>query len=511
MTHILAQRNPLCAALAITAILSLLFLASCTAQHFSRLTPPADTFRIERLDDLPWRELWQGFIFNGEKVGFTRLSIEKIPGSENFRIVSEAELRILFIGMEKQISTKSDDIVGPDLTLVSFRDEEDIGGGPVIIEGEVKNGVFTSTRHFGDTVQTFEETVYKPLYPASVINLYPVVTGISVGSRLRYTVYDPQSQSFAEVTQSVVSFEQNDDLAIEPSYKLISAMSGQEVSTWINPRGEAVFELGMGGVLITVKETESEARRYLIETGLNKKDFVLDFSLVKTEKELPCPRETTYLEVTLDGIADDLPPIQGPGQTAAFLENGKTILYRITSDPAASPPVQAEELPPGMRHAYLSPAAGIESDSPEIREAALRIVAGYDDAREQINVLSRWIALNVADEAVDNPSALKVLRERRGECQAHTLLFAALARSLGIPTRLIAGLLYIEGLGFFYHSWAECRLDGWIAVDPTLGQTGIDATHIKLVEGPYPSSVLKLGNVVGKVRAEILDYRSFCQ
>ena len=99
MKHILAQRNPLCAALAITAILSLLFLASCTAQHFSRLTPPADTFRIERLDDLPWRELWQGFIFNGEKVGFTRLSIEKISGSENFRIVSEAELRILFIGM----------------------------------------------------------------------------------------------------------------------------------------------------------------------------------------------------------------------------------------------------------------------------------------------------------------------------------------------------------------------------------------------------------------------------
>lgn len=487
------------------------FIASCTPPHFTRLTPPADTFRIERLDNLPWRELWQGFIFNGEKVGFTRLSIEKIPESENFRIVSEAELRILFIGMEKQISTKSEDIVGPDLTLVSFRDEEDIGGGPIIIEGELKDGVFISTRHIGDTVQTFEETVQEPLYPASIINLYPIVKGLSVGARYRYTVYDPQGQSFAEVSQTVVAFEQNDELGIEPSYKLISTMSGQEVSTWINLKGEAVFELGMAGVMITVREDESEARRYLIETGLNKKDFVLDFSLIKTERELPCPRETTFLEVTVDGIADDLQPIQGPGQSSELLENGKTILYRIESDPAASLPVHKEEISPAMRKAYLSPSPGIESDTPEIKEAALRITAVSDDARGQIAALARWISLNIAEEAVDNPSALQVLHERRGECQAHTFLFAAMARALGIPTRLVAGLLYIEGLGFFYHSWAECQLEGWIAVDPTLGQIGVDATHIKLVEGAHPSSAVKLGGVVGKVRAEILDFKSSCQ
>jgi transglutaminase-like putative cysteine protease len=49
---------------------------------------------------------------------------------------------------------------------------------------------------------------------------------------------------------------------------------------------------------------------------------------------------------------------------------------------------------------------------------------------------------------------------------------AALARSLGIPTRVVNGIVYSDDYaGFYYHTWAESLLDsGWIAIDPTFGR-----------------------------------------
>lgn len=75
---------------------------------------------------------------------------------------------------------------------------------------------------------------------------------------------------------------------------------------------------------------------------------------------------------------------------------------------------------------------------------------------------------------------------------------------------LAGGLVYMEGMGFLFHNWAESYIDGWIAVDPTFNQVGIDDTHIKLAEDPFWISILDLGKVVGKIKAEIIDYQATC-
>jgi transglutaminase-like putative cysteine protease len=86
-----------------------------------------------------------------------------------------------------------------------------------------------------------------------------------------------------------------------------------------------------------------------------------------------------------------------------------------------------------------------------------------------------------------------------------------MARAVGIPTKLVAGLVYMEGLGFLYHSWAESYADGWVTVDPTFNQVGVDTTHIKLVEGLSWTSTLSVGTVVGKIKARIIDNRNSCK
>ena len=107
--------------------------------------------------------------------------------------------------------------------------------------------------------------------------------------------------------------------------------------------------------------------------------------------------------------------------------------------------------------------------------------------------------LNLKKEMIDTVTALDALLEKRGECQSHTYLFAALARASGIPTRVVNGLVYSrEYEGFLYHAWPEVFVGEWKAMDPTFGQDRVDATHIKLTENPNESP-FHLMEFVGKI------------
>jgi transglutaminase-like putative cysteine protease len=78
-----------------------------------------------------------------------------------------------------------------------------------------------------------------------------------------------------------------------------------------------------------------------------------------------------------------------------------------------------------------------------------------------------------------------------------------MARSLGIPARLVAGLLVSDGR-FRYRGWAEVWIDGWVPVDPTLGQIPADAGHIRLltrITARAPAIV----SLVGAVRPALLQ------
>lgn len=65
----------------ISVLLTLLvfLLNSCASLYFQTLPAPTEPLKIKDLGELPYQELWQGFVFNGEKVGFMNLKI--VPNS----------------------------------------------------------------------------------------------------------------------------------------------------------------------------------------------------------------------------------------------------------------------------------------------------------------------------------------------------------------------------------------------------------------------------------------------
>jgi transglutaminase-like putative cysteine protease len=151
----------------------------------------------------------------------------------------------------------------------------------------------------------------------------------------------------------------------------------------------------------------------------------------------------------------------------------------------------------------------VQAHDPAIRSLAAKITAGRDGSRERIRAVLGWLEENIRKEPVDAFSALDVLDSRRAECQGHTYLYTAFMRSLGVPTRVVNGLVYSsEHGGFLYHSWAESFVEGaWRAVDPTFNQTEADATHIALVYGEGLAELIPLVDWVGDTRIRVLEAR----
>ena len=474
----------------------LLVLPGCASRYFRPAgPPPAEPVRYS-LADLRWHEYWTGIMLNADKIGFTHTVIKPVPGEPgHYAIHSEASLLIQVLGLAKNLQFHAEDVVNEDLTLVRFDYDYNIDGNRLQISGTQDPGTLRTTmRNAGRaTEQNFQAK--NPIYPASVIDLYPVVNGLKLGAQYRYQVYSGETQSLLDVRQSVEGYESS-DLFTGKAFKVSTSASGNNSTTWIDEAGQPLLELALSGVMMSALEGESEAKRYLALAALNKRDTLIDFSLVKPDRPIPDPRHTTRLNIGIAGVST--PPVASPAQRCEPANAGWTC--EISAGADAAPPATAES------GKYLSPSVTVPSDALAIRDLARNVAGAAPTQKEQTARLIAWIQANIKKVPVDSFSALDVLQTKQAECQGHAYLYTALARSLGIPTRVVSGLVYSEQFkGFLYHSWSVSSIDGrWLAVDPTFGQTEADATHIEVAEGDSAADVLPLVEWVGKVRIRIL-------
>ena len=153
----------------------------------------------------------------------------------------------------------------------------------------------------------------------------------------------------------------------------------------------------------------------------------------------------------------------------------------------------------------LSDSPEIQSNHTLIKNLVREIIKDEKNSWKAAQNINVWVFKNMDKVLVDSFTALDALRERRGECQSHTNLFIALARAGGIPAKVVNGMVYSKDYqGFVYHAWPEVYIGKWRALDPTLGQNVVDATHIKLYEGEKDDP-LKMMEFVGKLQIEIIE------
>jgi len=473
-------------------LFALVLLSSgCATRYFHDAGVPPQPAALA-LESWPHREIWTGVVFNGEKIGFTRREVRAAADAPGrWEIESEAVMRLQFLGVDKRIRLHAVDRVRPDLTLEAFSYAHEIDGNRMQVAGKAEAASVSFSVKARGSEENRTLKVEKPLYPSSALAFLPLEKGIRIGASARYAVFHGETQAIAEAEQEVLAYETS-PLFEGPAFKVATRLLGLETTTWIAADGRPLFELGMGGVIISALEDEERARNYLIEASLNKRDAMVDFSLLRAGP-IEQPRRVSRMDIVLLGFPSQMAILNEGGQACTREED--RLECRIDR---AAPLAQSTD-----SRRYLEPTLAAPSVLKEIRDLANEINKGSTSEEQTIARLLAWMDANIAKEAIDSFSAADVLHARRAECQGHAYLFAAFARALGIPARIVNGIAYSgEHGGFLYHSWNEAWIAGrgWQPVDATFGQAHADATHVKLIEGESAAELLPLVNLVGRMR-----------
>jgi hypothetical protein len=473
---------------------ALLVLSGCASQYFREAGAPPSEPRYS-LAELPDKDIWTGVVFNGNKVGFTHTRVAR-AGEQRWKIEGEAVMRFRVLGFDKRVQANMRDIVDDEARLVEFDYRYLLDESVQRITGTVRDGrLFFELGAAGRAAERREIALRGPIYPAGALDLLPVLRGLRVGAEYRWQVFNGETQSVDEARQRIESYETS-DLFEGPGFKLRTEMLGLDSTTWLDSRGRPLLEIAMNGVMIAALEDEATARGYLAAAALNRNEAILDWSLVKAPLALSDPRRAVYLRIVL------------PDTTRMPLSDERQNCRREAADVVCA--IDAgRPAAPGSADEALKPSAVVTSNDPKIRELARGLVSTSAGAREKVTALLAWLDANVAKEAVDAFSARDVLDAKRGECQGHAWLYAALARALAVPTRVVNGLVYApEYGGFLYHSWAESMIDGdWRAVDPTFGQAQADATHVALGRGESMADLVPLVEWMGKTTIRVVEAR----
>lgn len=243
----------------------------------------------------------------------------------------------------------------------------------------------------------------------------------------------------------------------------------------------------VAGMLEIRLEDEKQARQ--LDTVASWTDWGLPLN-----RPIEKPQEIERVQLR----ATSSEPLELPSnhrQTVKVVEGGWEIELRRETMPPVASPVGSE---------------GLESDyttrsTPAMVTLAEKLVSPHSDRTKQVKAILTWVFESLDKTSVGQATTAEmVFKSRQGDCTEHSVLFVALCKAAGIPARLAQGAMYVEGdTPFFgWHQWAEIHDGtGWVGVDPTWDQYGVDATHLLFDNDPKDLSSF---NQIGRLKLELV-------
>ena len=458
---------------------------------------------------------WRGVYYRGEKIGFS--VSQTVPSGDGFEVTEDARLQMSLFGATTAAIVKTVAHLDGEFGLRAFEFSLDPGTGPVEVSGTVTGKHVRLTIKTSTGTQTEERDLDE--VPALSLNLprRMAAAGFKPGTAQRFLVFDPATLRNEPVSVAIGKREivnlastlpvrvgtrqvYRPSLTSIPAFRLDMTFAGLQTTSWVTDTGEVVKEESPLG-LSSIRESADDARRLSARGGIGG-ELVESAAIVPrwtTKKRVDDPRDVRRVRIRAEGLDLANPDMRGTGQ-----EIEQDVID--IRDPRS---LQAEPTPADLA-GYLKPEPLIESDDPAIRAAAESAVAGATGARARAEKLTRAVnAMLDKKPTVSLPSAREVLRTKVGDCNEHTALYVAMARSIGLPARIAVGLAYSRG-AFYYHAWPEVYIDEghgrglWLPVDPTFNQFPADATHVRLLRGGLDKQAAILP-LIGKVKMDILD------
>ena len=481
-------------------LITIFWIVTMTALIIKQYMPEG-LQRISSPSPLPdelYEEQWMGAYFQGEKIGY---AYRKITELENgYEISDRLKVRLRMIGADKDIETVLDAHTDRFLRLKSFtfRLRSDV---PMDITGNVQGSSLLVTMKTGDV--TSRKKMHLTEHPYLNLSIVPYVLrkGLKTGNTVTIPVINPMDMSQEYLNVEVLGKDYLMSMGKRKSvYKMKGSFDGFDTMIWLTEQGEVLREDSPTGFSLVKEEKDSAVK--LTKPSIDVVTQVsIPFNLLVSTDTIK------YLKVRLSGI--DLKRLEVDGGRQRL----KGDVLEITQESRES--MVVHDLPSTLfleegrgifLNEYLKETTFVQSKDPAIVALSKEIIGEQRDLLEMTRMIYEWVYKNIKKvPMITMPVATEVLSMRQGDCNEHAVLFTALSRSAGIPTRIASGLTYRNG-SFYYHAWPEVYFNEWVAVDPTLGQFPADASHIRLLTGDIDKQV-QLISIIGKLKLEGIEYR----
>ncbi|RUA02104.1 MAG: transglutaminase domain-containing protein [Deltaproteobacteria bacterium] len=314
------------------------------------------------------------------------------------------------------------------------------------------------------------------------------------GHKVKIPFFDPLSLSSRE---TIVEYVGQEKILIKARiYRLHhfrSSFSGVRINSWLDKNGKVIKEESPAG-FIFLSEPAFKAHN-IQDSG----EELLSAVAVPYSGILPEKTQTT-IDYRLEMPSDEAFDLDGGRQQY------KDRRLRIKLEDIAAGADSRTGGPGCGDPAAMLPSRYVQSDHPEIIAQAEALMTGGGDTLKKVRFLAAWIYEHIDKRPVIGlPDALATLHGRKGDCNEHAALFAALARAAGIPARIASGVMRHQDR-FYYHAWNEVCLDGqWVSLDTTRNQLPADLTHIRLVIGDLEEQV-RISTLLGKLKIKIMPW-----
>jgi len=456
-----------------------------------------------------WYEVYLG----KSKVGFAHSTMKLLNGE----VLSEStfEMKIKRAGqvIEMKVSERTRETIGG--AILGFSGEMLMAGIPIIKEGWVEKGeiVVKEKQFFRETTKRY------PLDPKGkmtwgLLKFLRQREFRKAGQTYDVLVYSPDF-GMAKPTKATVrtkgagsvTLGNKEQIAFETEIELGTKLGSMKTTNWLDDQGIAVrTQMNMGGLDIDIRQSsQKEAQKE--ETIRN--DFLMN-TVISLDAKIPKNARRSVFRLSVE-----------KGKLAGISYEGHTQKLTRIDEQTIEVEVLAEDWqairkgkghPAQVDSEFREPNILVDSGDALIKSLAQEAGKGAGNVFQMAEKLCRFVSRYVSSKnfSVGFASASEVARKREGDCTEHGILLAALGRAMGIPSRVVTGLVYVDEFkgvenAMVYHMWTQFFLRGrWVNFDSALGKVRCPADRITLFASSLhgqslTESLLPASELMGKL------------
>jgi Transglutaminase-like superfamily len=418
---------------------------------------------------------YYGVYLAGNKVGWAKMSMTRTDGqTPGYMGQLEFTARFTAAGSQREIQTVQTEEFEPTPPY-AFR-------GGLFRQTDGKSGreakVTRAAKGFDAVIRSGGEIERKQVASldytlADHTAVFPWMRkGPKPGETLTIRDIDLDKLNVGEATCKLIATRTAATDGVKVTYHELEVTHGTDGVTTLeryDAKEERLLSLKLGGLFELRLEPEKLAKNI---------DFSRDFfelGKVRVDRRLGERSRISGLVLETSG-RDELNLKPGPFQAVARNGSG-THMLKLGWDYGVVAKATPDEIQNSLAETPVYPI-----NHPKIQALAAQAVGDAQTPKEKVKRLVHFVARYIEPSYSTRPlTVLDVVQTRKGACTEYAKLYTTLARAAGVPTREVAGLVYMgdDERAFGLHAWNEVVLNGqWLPVDATADETEPDPTHI---------------------------------